>query len=217
MQNQGKDKQGRNWDQKTHDGTTSAGTMGTGATGESPTDKGYDEAAHTPWVGGMQTAGRTDDLLSDGSEADQNGQGFASGERTQDLLEGTSDLGSRSGSGSGNRQSQRQDQDQGQTQSLSGGGRPSDPTGLQGAAGNQGAAGIPGSADGNRQSGDLNQQGYGGERMTDVDRDQGSLAREGGQSRQSEHGSSTGAGSTAADQRDTYRQNPQGGSGDKSR
>ena len=111
MQDKRNDQQGRSLDQVTKDGTSSAGTMGTGGTGRSDTDKGYDEAAHTPWVGSQQSA-RTDDLLSDGSDADQNGEGFA-----------------------GNRQSGDRE-----AQSLSEEGRPSDPTGLQG-------------ADGNRQSG----------------------------------------------------------------
>ncbi|GGY69914.1 hypothetical protein [Pseudoduganella albidiflava] len=127
MQNQGNG--GRTLDQKTHDGTSSAGTMGTGGTGRTGTDEGYDEAANTPWQGSMQTA-RTDDLLSDGSAADQDGQGYAS--------DGTNTLGSESGSGAGNRQ---KDRNEDREQSLSGGGRPSDPTGLQGSAGNQQSSG----------------------------------------------------------------------------
>lgn len=125
MQNQGKDTQGRTLEQKTHDGTSSAATMGTGATGDkdtgSSTDAGYDEAVRTPWNSATPEPGRTDDLLS--PDADQEADGFT-GERAQD---------SRSGSGPGNRQSRDPDREQ----SLSGGGRPSDPTGLQGAAGNQ--------------------------------------------------------------------------------
>lgn len=127
MQNQGNG--GRTLDQKTHDGTSSAGTMGTGGTGRTGTDEGYDEAANTPWQGSMQTA-RTDDLLSDGSAADQDGQGYAS--------DGTNTLGSESGAGAGNRQKDRKED---REQSLSGGGRPSDPTGLQGSAGNQQSSG----------------------------------------------------------------------------
>jgi len=131
MQNQGNG--GRTLDQKTHDGTSSAATMGTGGTGRTGTEEGYDEAVNTPWQSGMQSAGRTDDLLSDGSEADQ--EGFAGG--------GTDQLrspaaGSQAGSGAGNRQQERNED---REQSLSGGGRPSDPTGLQGSAGNQQSGG----------------------------------------------------------------------------
>jgi hypothetical protein len=132
------DKQGRKLEQITKDGTGSAATMGTGGTGRTGTDEGYDEAVKRPWVGSQQSAGRTDDLLSDGSEADHDGQGFAGGPRGQDLVEGTAASGNRAGSGAGNLQSgQRPDQDDEHQQSLSGGGRPSDPTGLQGASGNQ--------------------------------------------------------------------------------
>lgn len=132
------DKQGRKWDQLTKDGTSSAATMGTGGTGRTGTDEGYDEAANTPWNGSQQAAGRTDDLLSDGGDADRDGQGFAGGNRSQDLPEGTSDVGNRAGSGAGNLQNERNpDQDDEHQQSLSGGGRPTDPTGLQGSAGNQ--------------------------------------------------------------------------------
>lgn len=123
MQNQDNGNKGRTYDQKTHDGTSSAATMGTGGTGRTGTDEGYDEAAHRPWEGTLQSGGRTDDLLSDGSEADRDGEGFARDP--------------------GNRQRERNED---REQSLSGGGRPSDPTGLQGSAGNQ-------------QSSDDNQQG----------------------------------------------------------
>jgi hypothetical protein len=135
------DKQGRTLEQITKDGTGSAASMGTGGTGDTgrtSTDAGYDEAAHRPWEGGLQSAGRTDDLLSDGSDADSDGEGFAGGPRDQELVEGTAASGNRAGSGAGNLQSgQRPDQDDEHQQSLSGGGRPSDPTGLQGASGNQ--------------------------------------------------------------------------------
>lgn len=132
------DKAGRKLEQITKDGTGSAASVGTGGTGRSNTDEGYDEAVNRPWEGGLQSAGRTDDLLSDGSDADSDGQGFAGGTRDQNLVEGTAASGNRAGSGAGNLQSgQRPDQDDERQQSLSGGGRPSDPTGLQGAAGNQ--------------------------------------------------------------------------------
>jgi hypothetical protein len=127
MQDEGK--QGRKYDQKTHDGTSSAATMGTGGTGRTDTDEGYDEAVNTPWQGSQQS-GRTDDLLSDGSEADQEGRGFAGG---------SAGAGSQGGSGAGNRQRDEERKDR--EQSLSGGGRASDPTGLQGSAGNQQSSG----------------------------------------------------------------------------
>ncbi len=137
MQNQGKDNQGRPLEQTTRDGTSSAATLGTGATGDkqpgSSTDAGYDEAVRTPWNSSSPQPGRTDDLLSPGSAADQNGEGFVGGEGTQDISDKTSDRGSRTGAGPGNRQSDDPEREQ----SLSSGGRPSDPTGLQGAAGNQ--------------------------------------------------------------------------------
>lgn len=130
MQNQGNG--GRTLDQKTHDGTSSAATMGTGGTGRTGTDEGYDEAVNTPWNGSMQS-GRTDDLLSDGSDADQDG--FAAG-GTDELRDPAA--GSQAGAGAGNRQQER---DEDHEQSLSGGGRPADPTGLQGSAGNQQSSG----------------------------------------------------------------------------
>jgi hypothetical protein len=130
MQNQGNG--GRTLEQTTKDGTSSAATMGTGGTGRTGTDEGYDEAVNTPWQGSMQS-GRTDDLLSDGSEADQ--EGFAGGGTDQLVDPGP---GSRSGAGAGNRQQERNED---REQSLSGGGRPSDPNGLQGSAGNQQSGG----------------------------------------------------------------------------
>ncbi|GGY05892.1 hypothetical protein GJV26_06845 [Massilia dura] len=135
------DKQGRKLEQITKDGTGSAASMGTGGTGRSDTrteaEKGYDEAVNRPWEGSQQSAGRTDDLLSDGSDADRDGQGFAGGTRDQDA-EGSGDMRNRTGAGAGNQQSgQAPDQQDDRQQSLSGGGRANDPTGLQGAAGNQ--------------------------------------------------------------------------------
>ncbi|TWI65283.1 hypothetical protein IP91_02691 [Pseudoduganella lurida] len=131
---------GRKLYQNTKDGTSSAGSVGTGGTGVSGTDQGYDEAVNTPWnAGNAHSAGRTDDLLSPGDEADQEGNGFVSGTSANDL-------GNSSGTGAGNRQSDRD----GDKQSLSGGGRPSDPTGLQGAAGNEGSASYPGESDQSR-------------------------------------------------------------------
>ncbi len=141
MQKDNKPK-GRDLYQQTKDGTTSAGSMGTGATGSTGTNESYDSPNQaTGSVGGMQSGGRTDDLLAGGSEAEQNDLGFASGERTGELQTGMSDLGNAARGGA------------------------------------------------NRQSGDS-----------------GNRSGQSNQARQeNQHGSATGAGSTAADQRDTYR------------
>lgn len=138
MQTDNKPK-GRDLYQQTKDGTTSAGSMGTGATGSTGTNESYDSPNQaTGSVGGMQSGGRTDDLLAGGSEAEQNDLGFASGERTGELQTGMSDLGSVSRGGA------------------------------------------------HRQSGDSGNQS--------------SQPKQ-----ENQRGSSTGAGSTATDQRDTYR------------
>lgn len=129
MQNEGKEK-GRDLYQKTHDGTTSAGTMGTGSTGHVGTKEGYDEAAHAGG-GNQQSGGRTDDLLAGGSDAAQDDKGFASGNRQQGLQTGMDDMGSLT---RGNRQ-----QGDAQAGGLGGSNRPSDPDGLQNAAGNAGS------------------------------------------------------------------------------
>lgn len=102
--NEGKEK-GRSYEQLTRDGTSSAGTMGAGGTGDLGSQQGATPGSKTGSVGGMQSGGRTDDLLSGGAEADQNAQGFASGERPSELQTGMSDLGTRSSSDAGSRQS----------------------------------------------------------------------------------------------------------------
>lgn len=65
---QQKDTPGRKLDQLT-DGSTSAATMGAGATGAT-----RDTGARQQ--GGAGSAGRTDDLLAGGSDADQSDRGF---------------------------------------------------------------------------------------------------------------------------------------------
>jgi hypothetical protein len=138
MSNDDNGTQGRKLYQNTKDGTSSAGSVGTGGTGVSNTDQGYDEAVNTPWnAGNAQSAGRTDDLLSPGTEEDQEGNGFVKDQGTTNLD---------GGDGTGNRQSDEDDR----KQSLSGGGRPNDPTGLQGASGNEGSASYPGESDESR-------------------------------------------------------------------
>ena len=84
------DAQGRSWDQVTKNGTSSAGSMGAGGTGDKMPAQG----------GSQQSATRTDDLLTDGSDKDTGADGFASsGGRVETGLEG---IGSMTG---GNRQS----------------------------------------------------------------------------------------------------------------
>lgn len=88
-----KDSRGRSWDQITKDGTSSAGSMGVGGTGDSGKLSGE---------GSQQSAGRTDDLLDDGSSQDD-GKGFSgSGGKVDTGLEG---MGKQGGGAQGNRQS----------------------------------------------------------------------------------------------------------------
>lgn len=127
MQQDSKDTKGRSYDQITKDGSTSAGTMGTGATGDvgaMPPDSG---SAQRAGQGGMQSGGRTDDLLAGGANDEQSDTGFQSGNQQQGGVD----------------------------------------VGLGGM-----------SRQGNRQSGELNQQGIKGKRTTETDRDEGSPARE---------------------------------------
>jgi hypothetical protein len=100
MQNEGKDAKGRNWDQVTKDGSSSAGSMGVAGTGD-VADLGHVDVA------GKQQATRTDDLLTDGSESDQDG-GFV-GEEAGELQTGMAGIGSLSTGNAGNRQSVRDD------------------------------------------------------------------------------------------------------------
>jgi hypothetical protein len=131
---QGKDKQGRSYDQVTRGGSTSAGSMGAGATGDVGAMPGSEQSAT---AGGSHSGGRTDDLLAGSAQAEQDGKGFAGGEHPSELQTGMSGIGN---------------------------------------AG-KGAAGA------SRQSGELNQQGIGGQRTTEVDRDEGNSAREDQQNR----------------------------------
>lgn len=82
-QNQGQHLQGRNYDQATKDGSSSIGSMGAGGTGDIGRMSGERAAERDGRSGGgintqsdpggnMQS-GRTDDLLSDGSQADRGG------------------------------------------------------------------------------------------------------------------------------------------------
>lgn len=87
-QNEGKDVQGRSWDQVT-DGTTSAATMGAGSTGEVGASAERKDPAQGKGDGAMQQggpgsgAGRTDDLLAGGSSDEQSDRGFQGGGNRQ--------------------------------------------------------------------------------------------------------------------------------------
>lgn len=94
-----KDVQGRSWDQITKNGTSSAGSMGVGGTGDSGKLQGD---------GSRQAAGRTDDLLDDGSEMGEQGYTPGAGQ----LQTGLEGIGNLTGGAKGSRQSGRQD-DQG--------------------------------------------------------------------------------------------------------
>jgi hypothetical protein len=88
-----KDVKGRSWDQITKDGTSSAGSMGVGATGDSGKLTG--DASR-------QSAGRTDDLLDDGS-SEMGDKGFSSGDGKVDTgLEGMGKQGNRQSGDQGN-------------------------------------------------------------------------------------------------------------------
>ena len=105
-----KDVPGRTWDQITKNGTSSAGSMGVGGTGDSGKLQGD---------GSEQAAGRTDDLLDDGSEMGD--KGFSSGGgQVETGLEG---IGNLTGGGKGNRQAVQQG---GQSKQGSQGSRVSD-------------------------------------------------------------------------------------------
>lgn len=80
MQSEGKDAKGRNYHQIT-DGSTSAASMGAGSTGDVGAIPGPDQAEGSQQSGqpGNQQAGdagRTDDLLAGGSNAEQSDKGF---------------------------------------------------------------------------------------------------------------------------------------------
>ena len=105
MQSEGKDAKGRNYDNVTKNGSTSAGTLGAGGTG----DVGrMAEAGNNQLAGGgnAQADSRTDDLLSDGSDADRGG--FV-GEEAGELQTGMGGIGSLSTGNAGSRQSAEDD------------------------------------------------------------------------------------------------------------
>ena len=109
MQSEGKDAQGRNYDQVTKDGTGSIGSVGAGGTGEkiggSGAATGQGPIAAGASAGNLQQDARTDDLLSDGSDSDSDsGQGFI-GEEAGELQTGMAGIGSLSTGNAGNRQS----------------------------------------------------------------------------------------------------------------
>ena len=84
-----KDAKGRSWDQITKNGTGSAASVGVGGTGDSGKLTGD---------GSRQSAGRTDDLLDDGS-AQEDSKGFAaSGGKVDTGLEGMNKQGGAQGS-----------------------------------------------------------------------------------------------------------------------
>ncbi len=110
-----KDVKGRSWDQVAKHGTTSAGSMGAGSTGDSGKLKGD---------GSQQSAGRTDDLLDDGSTPTGD-KGFSSGGgQVQTGLEG---IGNLTGGKQGNRQSGEPGSHVGQGARVSDEGRDEDP------------------------------------------------------------------------------------------
>ena len=81
-----KDTKGRSWDQITKNGTGSAASVGVGGTGDSGKLTGD---------GSRQSAGRTDDLLDDGS-SERGDKGFSSGGGKVDTgLEGMGKQGNR--------------------------------------------------------------------------------------------------------------------------
>jgi hypothetical protein len=105
MQSEGKGAQGRNYDQATKDGTGSIGAVGAGGTG------GAGDTRAMPGQGpiaagasaGNQQRGRTDDLLSGGSDSDRD-EGFI-GEEAGELQTGMAGIGSLSTGNAGSRQS----------------------------------------------------------------------------------------------------------------
>ncbi len=106
--------QGRNYDQVTKDGASSVGTLGAGGTGDIGSMSGERAANRdartgggidTPSdPGGNRQAGRTDDLLSDGTQRDR-GDGYV-GEDAGELQTGLGGIGSLSTGNAGSRQSE---------------------------------------------------------------------------------------------------------------
>jgi len=105
MQSEGKDAQGRNYDQITKDGTGSIGSMGAGGTGDIGRMSGEAAAQGGSGSGNQQRGGRTDDLLSSDADTDVNSDGFV-GEEAGELQTGMSGIGSLSTGNAGSRQSE---------------------------------------------------------------------------------------------------------------
>lgn len=116
MQSEGKDANGRNYDQVTKDGSTSIGTLGAGGTGgvnDVGSMSGERAAARDGAAGGgintqsdpggNAQGGRTDDLLSDGSDADRT-DGYV-GEAAGKIQTGMAGIGSLNTGNAGSRQS----------------------------------------------------------------------------------------------------------------
>lgn len=118
---EGKDTEGRKYEQLTRDGTSSAGTMGTGATGDAGDMQG----------GQPGSAGRTDDLLAGGAGADPASPGFAGGGRTAELQTGMGGIGSLAKGTAGNQQREGAQQPGGDTGPM------------RSAQAQQGAASVP--------------------------------------------------------------------------
>lgn len=106
-----KERQGRPLEQQTRDGSTSAGSYGTGSTG----DIGRQTSG-----GNAQSGGRTVDLLSSGSQQEEDA-GYHNG-GSADLQTGLGGIGTLSGSQEGNRQSEGQSQPGGRDGAMQGSG-----------------------------------------------------------------------------------------------
>ena len=115
MQSEGKDAKGRNYDQVTKDGSSAAGTYGTGGTGDVDRDLTQSRAGNMQ--GGSEQRGRTDDLLTAGSDADS-GQGFTPAEEAGELQTGLGGIGSLSTGNAGNRQSEGETQPGGEQDAM---------------------------------------------------------------------------------------------------
>lgn len=100
MQSEGKDAQGRNYDQVTKDGTGSIGSVGAGGTGDIGRMSG--QSAGQGGAGNQQQGGRTDDLLSSDADTDVNSDGFV-GEEAGELQTGMGGIGSLSTGNAGSR------------------------------------------------------------------------------------------------------------------
>lgn len=102
--------QGRPLEQQTKDGSTSAGTYGTGSTGN---------ISQQTREGSEQSGGRTVDLLSSGSQQEEDAGYHFGG--SADLQTGLGGIGTLSGSQDGNRQCEGQSQPGGRDGAMQGG------------------------------------------------------------------------------------------------